>query len=193
MLWLTVIKPGDPHWRSSDPPLKNHTRATETEATYTLTVWPNPPNDEDATDQGQIFECIQKEWTARVGNIEEAAAAEVAEANKDDDGEVNKGDSKWDKPKPKRATHSSKKKDKDSSLKKIEPPDDNLDEYFGSSQGQNNQGTTDVTPTETPKKSEEAKLKNDPKSSSCRRVHRSPQGSAHEGSPGPSSKSKQSA
>ena len=84
------------------------------------------------------------------------------------------------------------------------------------SQGQNSQETADVTPMETPKKSEEAKLKNDPDSSSCRRgdrshslkskqsaqhaegssrgkVHRSPWGSAHEDSPRPSSESKQSA
>ena len=78
-------------------------------------------------------------------------------------------------------------------MKKIKPPDDNLDEYFGSSQGQNSQGTADVTPTETPKRSEGAKSKNDPEGSSHRRVHKSPQGSAVEGSPGPSSKSKQSA
>ena len=95
------IKPGKPHWRKSDPPLKNHTKAAETEATYTLPVWPDPPNDEEATHGGQIFECIQKEWTAQVGNIREAAAAEAAEADKDDDGEVNKGDSKQAKPKPK--------------------------------------------------------------------------------------------
>ena len=44
------IKPGEPHWRESDPPLKNHTRAAKTEATYTLSVWPDPPNNEDATD-----------------------------------------------------------------------------------------------------------------------------------------------
>ena len=51
--------------------------------------------------------------------------------------------------------------------------------------------TADVTPTETPKKSERVKLKNDPKGS---RVHKSPQGSAGEGSSEPSSsKSKQSA
>ena len=115
------------------------------------------------------------------------------EANKDDDGQVNKGDSKQAKPKPKQATRGSKKKDKDSSLKKIKPPDDNLDGYFGLSQGQNSQETADFTPTETPKKSEEAKLKNDPKGSSHRRVHRSPKGSADEGPPGPSSKSRQSA
>ena len=82
-------------------PLKNHTRAAETEATYTLMVWPDPPNDEDATDQGQIFKCIWKEWTAQVRNIREAAAAEAAKADKDNDGEVDKGDSKWAKPKPK--------------------------------------------------------------------------------------------
>ena len=86
-----------------------------------------------------------------------------------------------------------KKKDKDSSLKKIEPPDDNLDEYFGSNQSQNSQGTADAAPTETPKKSEGEKSKNDPEGSSHRRVHKSPEGSADEGSPGPSSKSKQSA
>ena len=111
--------------------------------------------------------------------------------------------------------HSSKKKKKDSSSKRIKP-DDNLDEYFGLSQGQNSQETVDVTPMETPKKSEEAKLKNDPDSSSHRRgdrspslkskqsaqhaegsshrkVDRSPQGSACEGSPRPSSESKESA
>ena len=89
-----VVKPGEPHWRKSAPPLKNHTRAAETEAMYTLSVWLDPLNDEDATDCGQIFKCICKEWTAQVGKIREAAAAEAAKANKDDDGEVDKGDSK---------------------------------------------------------------------------------------------------
>ena len=50
-----VIEPGEPHWKRSDPQLKNHTRAAEKEATYTLTVWPDPPSDEDATNHGQIF------------------------------------------------------------------------------------------------------------------------------------------
>ena len=50
--------PGEPHWRKSDPPLKNHTGAVETEAMYTLQVWPDAPNDEEATHQGQIFQCI---------------------------------------------------------------------------------------------------------------------------------------
>ena len=101
LTWLTVIEPGEPHWRRSDPPLKNHTRPAETEATYTLMVLPNPPNDEDATDHGQIFKCIQKEWIAKVRNIKEAAAAQAVEVDKDDDGDIDKGDSKWDKPKPK--------------------------------------------------------------------------------------------
>ena len=96
--------------------------------------------------------------------------------------------------------------------------DDNLSEYFGLSQSQNSQETADVTPVNTPKKSEEAKSKNDPDGSSCRRVdkspnpssklkqpaqdsadsshskvHKLPQGSAGEGLSEPSSKSKQSA
>ena len=95
-----VIKPGKPHWRKSNPPLRNHTRAAETEGTCTLSVWPDAPNDEDATDQGQIFECLQTEWTVQVQNMREAAAAEAAKANKDDS-EVNKDGSKQAKPKPK--------------------------------------------------------------------------------------------
>ena len=90
--------------------------------------------------------------------------------------------------------------------------------YFGPSQSQNSQETADVTPVNTPKKSDEAKLKNDPDSSSCKRVdkspkpssklrqhapdsadfshrkvHKMPQDSTGEGSSEPSSKSKQSA
>ena len=44
------LVPGEPHWRKSDLPLKNHTRATAMEATYTLQGWLDPPNDEEATD-----------------------------------------------------------------------------------------------------------------------------------------------
>ena len=58
MLLAGDVKPGVPHWRKSDPPLMNHTRAPETEAMYTLQVWPHPLNNEEATHQGQIFECI---------------------------------------------------------------------------------------------------------------------------------------
>ena len=123
-------------------------------------------------------------------NIREAAAAEAANANKDSVGRVNKGGSKQAKPKPKQTTHRTKRKDKDSSSKKIKFPDDNLDEYFGLSQDRNSQGTANVTPTETPKKSEGAKSKDDPKSSSHGDVHKSPQGSGGEGSPEPILKSK---
>ena len=76
-------------------------------------------------------------------------------------------------------------------IKRIKPPNDNLNEYFGPSQSQNSQETADVTPIDTPKKSEEAKLKNDPDGSSHRGVDKSPQGSAGEGPPKPSLKSKQ--
>ena len=41
--------PGEPHWRKTDPPLKNLTRAMATGAMYTLQVWPAAPNDEEAT------------------------------------------------------------------------------------------------------------------------------------------------
>ena len=58
--------PGEPHWRKSDPPLKNYTRAVATEATYTLQVWPDAPNDEEAIHRGQNFQSIQKKWTAQV-------------------------------------------------------------------------------------------------------------------------------
>ena len=167
------VVPGKPQWRKLDPPLKNQSRAVAMEATYALQVWPNAPNDEEATHRGQIFQCIQKEWTAQVQSKRIAAAAAAAKANKDDDGEVDKGDSKQAKQKPKQMAHSSKKK-KDSSSKKIKPPDDNLDEYFGLNQSQNSQETADVTPTETPKKSEEAKLKNHPDSSSHRKKDPSP-------------------
>ena len=81
--------------------MRNHTRAPETEATYKLQVWPDLPNDEEATHQGQIFKCIQKEWEAPVVSIRKAAVAEAEEAEKGDDGEVNKDDDKQTKLKPK--------------------------------------------------------------------------------------------
>ena len=95
------VEPGEPHWRKSDLPLMNHTWAPKTEATYTLQVWPDPPKEEEATHQGQIFKCIQKEWETQVVDIKEAAAAKAEEADKGDDGEVNKDDSKLAKLKPK--------------------------------------------------------------------------------------------
>ena len=106
--------------------------------------------------------------------------------------------------------------DKKNSSKKVGPLDDNLDEYFGLSQSQNSQVTADVTPIDTSKKSEEANMKNDPDGSSHRRgrqvtqaflkvkttctgpavsshrkLHKSPQGSAGEGSSELPSKLKQ--
>ena len=52
------VEPGEPPWRRSDPPLMNNTWAPETEAMYTLQVWPDPPNNEEPAYQGQIFKCI---------------------------------------------------------------------------------------------------------------------------------------
>ena len=61
-------EPGEPHWRS-DLPLMNHTRAPKTDATFTLPVWSDPPNNEEPAHQGQIFECICIEWEAQVTTI----------------------------------------------------------------------------------------------------------------------------
>ena len=178
------VEPGEPHWRRSDLLLMNHTWAPKTEATFTLPVWPDPPNNEEPAHQGQIFECIWKEWGAQVANIKRAAAAEAEEANKGDNIAVNKDDSKQATSKPKQSAHHSKKKEEEGSSKIIKPLDDNLNEYFGLSQSQNGQETADVTLVNIPKKSEEAKSKNDPDGSSCQRVDKSPK---------PSSKLKQSA
>ena len=41
------VEPGEPHWMRSDLPLMNHTWDPETEATSTLPVWSDPPNDEE--------------------------------------------------------------------------------------------------------------------------------------------------
>ena len=95
------VEPGKPHWRKLDPPLRNHTRTVETKATYTLSVWLDPPNNEDAADQGQIFKRIQEEWRFQVENIRKVAAAEVGKADKDGDGAVNNGGKKQAKLKPK--------------------------------------------------------------------------------------------
>ena len=76
------VKPGELHWRRSDPPLMNHTWAPETEATFTLPVLPDPSSDEEPAHQGQIFECIHKEWEAQVTTTKEVMAAEAEEADK---------------------------------------------------------------------------------------------------------------
>ena len=72
----------------------NHTWAPETEAMFTLPVWPDPPNDEEPAHQGQIFKCICKEWEAQVANIKGAVAAEAEVADKGDNIVVNQDDSK---------------------------------------------------------------------------------------------------
>ena len=94
------VQPGELHWMRSDPPLMNHTRTPETEAMFTLPVWPDPPNDDEPAHQGQIFECIHKEWEAQVTTIKEAVAAEAEEADKVDDAAVNKDGSKLATSKP---------------------------------------------------------------------------------------------
>ena len=152
---------------------------------------------------------------AQVANIKGAAAAEAKEADKGDNIVVDKDDSKQDTLKTKQSAHHSKRKKKEDSSQRIEPLDDNLDDYFGLGQSQDSQETADVTPIDTPKKSEEVKSKNDPDGSSHQRVdkspkpflkpeqpaqdpavssgrkaHKSSEGSAGEGSYEPSSKSK---
>ena len=90
------VKPGEPHWMRSDPPLMNHTWAMSI-----LQVWPDPPNDKEPAYQGQIFECICKEWESQVTTIREAAATEAEEADKVDDATASKDDSKPATLKPK--------------------------------------------------------------------------------------------
>ena len=60
------VKPGEPHWRRSDPPLMNHTWAPKTEAMFTLPVWPDPPNDEEPAHQGQIFDASARSWKPKL-------------------------------------------------------------------------------------------------------------------------------
>ena len=122
---------------------------------------------------GPKLKCLQTEWTVQAQNIREAAAEEAAKPNKDD-GEVDKDGSKQAKPKPKQTTCKAKGKQKGSSWKKFDLPDNNLDEYFGLSPDKDSQKTADVTPTETPKKTEGAKSKDVPKSASHGGVHISP-------------------
>ena len=85
----------------------NHTQTPETEATCTLQVWPDPPNDEEPAHQGQIFEHIWKEWEAQVVDIKGAVAAEAEETDRGNEIVVDMDDSKQAKPKPKQSTHHS--------------------------------------------------------------------------------------
>ena len=88
------VKPGEPLWRRSDLPLMKHTRGPEIEATFTLPLWPDHPNNEDPAHRGQIFECICKEWEAQVTAIKKAATVEAEEADKTGGATADKDDSK---------------------------------------------------------------------------------------------------
>ena len=145
------VNPGEPHWKKSDQLLKHHTRAEETEATYALSIWPDPPNDEDATDRAQIFKCILKEWSVQVKHMRQEAASEATEADKDDGG---KDDNRQTKLKLKRSSCKTAGKQKSSSSKKVKLPDNNLNELFALCQDKNSQETADVTLTDLPKESE---------------------------------------
>ena len=57
------VELGEPLWEKTNPPLQNHIRAAETEATYALPVWLDPPNDEET---GQILDQIKAEWTFQI-------------------------------------------------------------------------------------------------------------------------------
>ena len=140
----------------------NNTRAPETEATFTLPVWPNPPDAEESVHRGQIFRCILKEWETQVTTIKKAATAETEEeADKVEDAAADKDDNKLTSLKPRQLVHHLKKKKKKKELpKRTEPLDDNLDDYFGPSQSQNSQEMANIIPVDTPQKSGEAKLKN---------------------------------
>ena len=66
--------------------------------------------------------------------MREEAASEAGEADKDDGGGDDKDDNRQTKPKSKRSSYKTVGKQKSSSLKKVELPDDNLDKFFNSSQ-----------------------------------------------------------
>ena len=169
------VESREPHWRRSDPPLMNHTRAPKIETTFTLPVWPDPPDDEESAQMGQIFKCIRKEWEAQVATIKEAVAAKAEEeADKVEDAATDKDDDKLASLRPRRPVClSKKKKNNKDPPKRTEPLNDNLNDYFSPSQIQNSQVTADVMPVDTPKKSEEAKSKNDQDGSSFQRVDKS--------------------
>ena len=126
---LPIIIVSEPLWQKSDPPLRNHTRAEETEVTYTLSVWPDRPNDEDPTDWVQIFKHIPGDWTAQAKHMKEEAASEATKVKQDDGGEDDKVNNKQSKLKPKQSSNKTKGKQKSSSSsKKVNLPDSNLDE-----------------------------------------------------------------
>ena len=102
------------------------------------------------------------------------AASEATKADKDDGGENDKDDNKQTKSKSRRSSRKTTGRQKSSSSKKVDLPDDNLDEFFCSSQDKKSQEATDVTPTNLPKKSKVTESKDEPKSLSHGNVHSSP-------------------
>ena len=105
----------------------------------------------------------------QVTTIKKAAASKAEEeVDKVENAVADKDNDKLTSSKPRQPVHCSKKKKK--LPKRTEPLDDNLDDYFSPSQSQNSQETADVMLVNTPKKSGEAKSKNDPDGSSCQRV-----------------------
>ena len=135
----------------------NHTRAPETEATFMLPVWPNPLDDEDSAHRGQILRCILKEWGSKLPPSRRLQLQKLRRRHdKVEDAAADKDDDKLMSSKPRWLFCHLKKKELS---KRTEP----LDDYFGPSQSQNSQ---DIMPVDTPKKSEEAKLRNNPDGSS---------------------------
>ena len=73
--------------------------------------------------------------------MREEAASEATNFDQDNGGEDDKVENKQPKSKPKWSSRKTKGKQKGSSSKKVSLPDDNLDEYFSSSQDKNSQET----------------------------------------------------
>ena len=119
----------------------------------------------------------------QIEHMKKEAASEAAKADKDQGGEDDKDDNKQTKAKSKQSSHKIMGRQKSSSLKKVDFPDDNLNKFCASSQDKNSQETADITLTDLPKKSEVTGSKDEPKNSSHENVHRSPQGSGGKSSP----------
>ena len=105
------VKPGEPHWRKSNPPLRNNTRAAPEPDTPCLYGWIHQMMKILQIEAKPLS--IQEEWTAQVRNIRETVAAEAAKANKDGDDGIDKSGSKHTKPKSKQTTHSSNQEERE--------------------------------------------------------------------------------
>ena len=141
-----TVKAGEPLWKKSDWPLKHLTKARETDSTCSLTVWPDPPYGEEASERCQIIECVLDEWPVQVDAIKaEAAAAEA---------------------KSKHTTHKGKGSGQKGSSKKVDLGEDDLDVFFHSSQKKSSQGSADAALDQPPQKPEEAEQQVESKDSS---------------------------